>query len=491
MSPAARAWRAGWGRLASVLALSAAVACSDPAPPAPPNVVLIIADTLRADRLSVQGGPPGLTPHLDALAAESARFAAANAHAPWTLPSIASLLTSLHPLEHGAGGRVPRFTGLDPAVTTLPDVLKKRGYASHAIVNVTFLDPKTFGVTRGFDDVDQVSFENNVEVRAATSTTDAALRWLDARDGSNGPKGSGGTGGTGGSGSTGGTGGTGGSGGSGAPFLLLVHYFDPHAVYAPPPHFREVWAAEQDRKSAWTFGTREEMVALRAGQLDLSRATIARAARLYDGEVAYLDAEVGRLLAGLTARGLDDDTVVVFTADHGEEFLEHGSFEHGHSLFEELLHVPLMIRAPGLAPTVVEDRVRLVDVAPTICELLDLPAPDAFVGESLLPLARGAEHGARPVFAHGNFWRAPLSSWTAGEWKLIVEASGAAHLYHLAADPREQTDLAAAEPARVAALRASLKAAQDAMSALARGGHAALTEAQQRALSGLGYGGGD
>ncbi len=445
--------------LFTVLALSCALACREaPTAPKPRNVVLVIADTLRADRLSSQGGPAGLTPHLDALAAAGARFARANAHAPWTLPSIASLLTSLHPLEHGAGGRVPRFTALAEGVETLPDLLRRRGYASHAVVNVTFLDPEAFGVTRGFDQVDQVSFENNQDLRAATATTDAALAWLERAPRER-------------------------------PFLLLVHYFDPHAVYAPPSHYRKVWAEEQDKQSAWTFGTREEMVALRAGRLPLEPSVIERAARLYDGEVAYLDAEVGRLLAGLDARGLGADTVVAFTADHGEEFLEHGDFEHGHSLYEELLHVPLIVRAPGLAPAVVQDRVRLVDVAPTLCELLDIPPGAGFVGRSLLPLVRGEERGSRGVLAHGNFWRAPLTSFTEDDWKLIVEEGGAARLFHLAVDPGERRDLAAAEPARVAALRSRLAEVRAAMATLRQGGGAALSDAQRRALSGLGYGG--
>lgn len=448
-----------WALVCALLVWVGLTGCDRDAPERPRNVVLVIADTLRADKLSVQGGPPGATPHLDALAAAGVRFTRANAHAPWTLPSIASLLTSLHPLEHGAGGRVPEFTGLDASVTTLPDVLRARGLQSHAIVNVTFLDPQTFGVTRGFDAVDQVSFENNVDLRAATATTNAALAWLDGQREAR------------------------------RPFLLLVHYFDPHAVYAPPAHYREVWAAESDKKSAWTFGTRDEMVALRAGQLDLSRDILARAERLYEGEVAYLDAEVGRLFAGLEERGLMRDTAVVFTADHGEEFLEHGSFEHGHSLFEELLHVPLIVRAPGWAPRVVEDRVRLVDVAPTICELLDVAPPDSFVGQSLVGLARGTERGSRTVLAHGNFWRAPLSSWTEGGWKLILDAGGAARLYHLDVDPGEQRDLVEAEAQRLETMRARLVEAQAAMATLARGGRAALTADQQRALSGLGYGG--
>ena len=182
-----------------------------------PSVVMVVGDTLRADKLSCMGGPEGLTPYLDRIAAQGVRFDQARSHAPWTLPSTASMLTSLHPEEHGAGGRLGRFTKLDAEVQTVVKTFRDQGYRTHAIVNVLFLDPERFGVTRDFETVDQQVFETNVDVRAADATTRAALDWIEAN-------------------------------GDDGPFFLLVHYFDPHCVYAPPRAFRERWAEPGDRE---------------------------------------------------------------------------------------------------------------------------------------------------------------------------------------------------------------------------------------------------
>ncbi|MEM9799921.1 MAG: sulfatase [Planctomycetota bacterium] len=444
-------------RVFGALALGLAAACGSDAPDRP-NVILVIADTLRSDKLGTAGGPDGITPYLDRIAGESLRFDQARAHAPWTLPSTASLLTSLHPEEHGAGGRVPDFTGLDDEVTTVVRSFRDAGYATHAIVNVAFLDPGVFGVTRDFETVDQVAYETNVEVRAAGPTTTAALEWIDAHaeDG---------------------------------PFLLLVHYFDPHCVYAPPMTFRERWARPEDRATDWTFGTRVQMVAIRRGELVPTRDELVRAEALYDGEVSYLDAEIGRFDDGLAARGLDEDSVLVVTADHGEEFLDHGGFEHGHTLYDELVHVPLFVRAPGrLEPRVVTAPARHIDVAPTLCELCDVPLAPSFVGRSLVPLATGDEDMPRPTLAHGNFWGRPLTSWTFDGWKLVVDDEGAIELYDLASDPGERNDLAAAETKRVASMRDQLDAVRAGMAALRRGEALELDDAKRGVLNGLGYG---
>src|SRR5207237_10110780 len=138
--------------------------------------------------------------------------------------------------------------------------------------------------------------------------------------------------------------------------------FDPHAEYDPPPEWRARCAEPEDRDNkGFRFGTREQVVLHRAGKLALDAKTMSRAAALYDGEVAYTDAEIGRLLAGLRAKHLDRTTLVVFTADHGEELLDHGGWEHGHTLYDEILHVPLILRAPlglaGRAPRSVPDPV--------------------------------------------------------------------------------------------------------------------------------------
>jgi arylsulfatase A-like enzyme len=435
-----------------------ASACA-PAGDARPNVLVVLVDTLRADKLGCYGNERGLSPEIDRLAAAGALFEHASAHAPWTLPSTASLLTSLYPRQHGAGGQLPRFTHLARGVSTLPAVFKDEGYATASIVNVAFLG-KDFGLSRGFDHVDAKYFESNRRVRRAEKTTAAALDWLDARD-------------------------------AARPFFLLVHYFDPHAVYDPPQPFRRRFAAPSDRESGdFVFGTRDHMMALRAGRLSLRADVVARAEALYDGEVAYTDSQVGRLLDGLDERGLDASTIVVLTADHGEEFLEHDGFEHGHTLYAELTHVPLIVRAEGVAAARVTQGVGHVDVAPTVLALAGLAAPAEWVGRSLLPLIGDAAAPERDVLAHGNFWGPPLTSWRTGGEKLILRAEpagGAPELYEWRADPGEARDLAPTRPDRVNALHEDLGSFERTLAAGAAGAAVELDDARLRELETLGY----
>ena len=439
------------------------------------NVLLVVVDTTRADELGCYGSPLGLTPHIDSLAERGTRFASAAAHAPWTLPSTASLLTSLMPRQHGAGGyldidamrrgEAPQvsFRGLADEIDTVAEAFQERGWDTAAVVNVSFLDRK-FGLTQGFDHVDAKWYGTNTEVRSAGDTTDAALSWLDER--------------------------------GKRPFFLMVHYFDPHAVYAPPPEFRERFAAPQDRNSeSFVFGTREHMMMLRAGKLELEPQLIGRAHQLYQGEIAYVDAEVGRLVDALGERGLDADTVVVLTSDHGEEFLDHGGFEHGHVLYEELTHVPLIFTLPELvsAGRVVEATTGLVDVAPTLCELAGIEAPSAFVGRSLVDVLRGGAARDRPLLAHGNFWGPPLTSWRSGDWKLIRTPleTGAVRfeLFDLASDPTEQRDLAGERPEVVEALTEELELLTSHLRALSEGREIELSADALKRLEALGYAG--
>ena len=441
----------------ALILLLAVLACAPPDPR--PNVLLILLDTVRADKLGRYGSELGLTPHLDRLADQGVLFENASSHAPWTLPAAASILTSLHPGEHAAGGAAPRFTSLDPSVATLPGLYGRAGYATAAVINVAFLGAD-FGMTRGFEHVDAARASNQ-QARPAAQTTDAALSWL---------------------------------GRSGArPFFLLVHYFDPHLIYDPPEDFRRRFAAPEDRESAsFVFGSRRDIVRMRrTGSLpDLE--TLERLERLYDGEIAYTDSEVGRLLAGLRDLELEQETVVVLTSDHGEEFLDHGGFEHGHTLYSELTHVPLLLRWPaGPAGRRVKAGVRHLDVAPTLCELTGVEADAGFAGRSLLGLL-GDERAHRPVWAHGNFWGSPLRSFRVGEYKLILPArggNGAPELYHWTQDPGEREDLARAHPERVERLSASLARfeAAKARSRARPGAEVELPEASRRQLESLGY----
>jgi arylsulfatase A-like enzyme len=213
-------------------------------------------------------------------------------------------------------------------------------------VNVGFL-ARPFGVTRGFEHLDARAFDNNQELRDARATTDAALEWVRGQaDGA---------------------------------FLLMVHYFDPHAEYRPPREFRRRFAADVGREDAtFRFGVRTHVSARRAGRLELRPDILERARRLYEGEVAYVDQEIGRLLDGLEDLDLGETTLVVVTADHGEEFLDHGDWEHGHTLYDELLRVPLILRQAGrLAPSRIDAPVGHVDLGPTLLAWCGIPPCDA------------------------------------------------------------------------------------------------------------------
>ncbi|MCK6444784.1 MAG: sulfatase [Planctomycetes bacterium] len=441
-------------RFASATALAVLCGACPDADAERPNVLFIAVDTLRADRLGCYGNARGLTPHIDRLAAAGVRFSDATSHAPWTLPAFASLFTSLYPTEHGAGGNLLEFKALPASVPTLAERFHDAGYATAAITNVDFLGP-SFGLARGFQHHDSVYYQSNEEVRRADATTDAALAWLDSR-------------------------------GSG-PWLLFVHYFDAHASYDPPAEFRARFASAEDQQSSWRFGSRTELVSLRQKKLVLEPDVMRRAEALYDAEVAFVDDQIGRLLDTTHALDPARRTVIVLTSDHGEEFLDHGSWEHGHSVYQELVHVPLIVAAPGrLAPAVVQAPVRHVDVAPTLCELADLPLAPTFRGRSLLDLVSGGTPPPTQCLAEGAFIGPPLRAWRHGYDKLIVSDVRGVELFDLAADPRETHDRSRDEFPRATELLGELELADKAF-ARAHGLSVELSDAERARLAELGY----
>jgi len=447
-------------RFAVLAGLLLAGACrrSEPSPTSGGSVLLVVIDTLRADKLGCYGDDVGRTPRIDALAARSLLFENASSHAPWTLPATASLLTSRYPRQHGAGGRVPDFTALAPGVETVAERFGAAGAHTALVANVTFLD-EPFGLTRGFQHVDVRAWEDNRHLRHAAATTDAALEWLAQEDG--------------------------------APFFLMVHYFDCHATYDPPQPFRRRFAAPEDRETDFAFGTREQMVGLRTGAFRPGASLVRRAEALYDGEVAYTDQEVGRLLDGLDALGLGGTTLVALTADHGEEFRDHGGLEHGHTLYAELLHVPLLLRVPGVPAARIVAGVGQVDVAPTLCAWAGVAPGAGFVGTDLLPLASASAPRDRDVLAHGNFWGAPLTSLRAGEHKLILTPGAAPRLFRWKTDPREQRDLAGRAPEVVADLQRELERLEQRLEAGEPPVPVELSAEALRGLEALGYVGGE
>jgi arylsulfatase A-like enzyme len=401
----------------------------------PLNVVLIGVDTLRPDHLGCYGYPRSTSPNVDRLADQGVRFENVVSQAPWTLPSFATVLTSLYPTQHGAGivgsGTSHFGTSMRTSFPPLAMTLLKAGYTTGAIINGPALSPE-YGVDRGFEFYDGVK---DWQARPADRVTLDALKWIDEqRD---------------------------------KPFFLFVHYFDPHVPYEPPPPYDEIF----DPGYRGRVGLGFDRDTYAQARQELSRTDDPRAAAdwnhlraLYDGEIAFTDAAVGDLIAGLEERGLRKNTLIVFLSDHGEEFFDHGGFEHGHTLYNELLRVPLVFSLPGVVPggACVGTQVRLLDVMPTILDLAGVEPESRLEGVSLRSLMHGrkVQAAARttiasPYVAYSEaiLYGTEKKSVSSHQWKLICDtATGKSTLYNLECDPGEVNDLSASEPATARAL---------------------------------------
>jgi len=444
--------------LRALLAIALGVtACGDPAPDRSrvgPNVLLYVVDTLRADALGAYGHPRVETPALDALAAEGWLFERVYAPSSWTRPSVASLLTGAEPGAHGVNGR---DEALPAGARLLSEELRASGYATAGFVT----NPNVgsfFGFDQGFDHYEELYARREPGrvgsgelVTRAGEVTERAIAWLDEAT---------------------------------EPFFLFALTTDPHWPYDPPASF--------DRYGGDYRGpVRDGGDAVK--RADLGPADRERVRAFYHGEVSANDAAFGALLEQLRQRGLADSTLVVFTADHGEEFWEHGRHGHGRQLFEESIRVPLVFAAPGLEARRAEAPVALIDVAPTILDLLGLPAPAASQGRSL---AGGAADGERRLHVRLDRGDDRVDALIAHPWKLIRDgASGRSALFDLRGDPRERRDLAAVEARRVDALNRELaaRAEANARQRARLGGEAApvpsdaLPAEARQALEALGY----
>ena len=388
--------------------------------PARASVLLVTLDTVRADRLGAWGGPAGLTPVLDGLAARGLVFEEALASAPLTLPSHATLFTGLEPPRHGVHDNGTYV--LPSELETLATRLKAAGYETGAFVGAYVLD-RRFGLARGFDHYDDriARNESGASVleseRRGGEVVAAAADWLGTRSGR---------------------------------FFAWVHLYDAHAPYDPPSPQRE-----------------------------------AHAGRPYDGEVAYVDACVGRLLeavrrAGTRAAGAEPLVAVV--ADHGESLGEHGELTHGFFVYQPTLRVPFLLAGPRVpAGERRKGAARTVDLMPTILGRLGLEIPAGLDGVDLLGNGPSREAYAE-TFYPASFGWSPLRSFRMGSLKLVDAPRP--ELYDLAADPREADDIASRRAEAVERLRRSLRAL------LARGRAAAAAApdaATAERLRSLGY----
>ncbi len=408
--------------LAHVLcAAGLALACAEPPPK---NVVIVTIDTLRQDHLGAYGAEVR-TPALDAFAADSVVFTEAFATAPTTLPSHTSLFTGTYPHRHGV--RLNGRHRVPSEATTLAEVVRGAGYDTAAFVGTAVLDG-FYGLDQGFDTYgDTFAGEAGAAQvqRRASEVVDAAIAWLDGRR---------------------------------TPFLLWVHVFDPHGPYDPPAPYDAAYYGDRDPRAP---GNRSmEGIPLVFYQ-DLAGVTdVEYPLARYKGEVSYTDRELGRLLDALAPRA--DDTLVVVTADHGESLGENAYwFDHGETLSDACVRVPLIVRAPWHTDAAsVNGPVSHVDVLPTVLDALGLATPPDVEGQSLWPYAESGTAPDRLVYFETYLptqsGRRPRIGVRSAEWK-ATRAGRRLRLFH-ADDRGDANDVVQAQADEAQALRAAIAA---------------------------------
>lgn len=410
------------------------------APSSAKNVILIVVDTLRADALPSYGYAEGKTPHLDAFARDAVRYDQHFANASWTRPSFASLLSGRYPSNHGV---MSQASVLPDEVVTLAEAFRDGGYATSGIVtnfNVSprynfqqgfdryvYLEPKSpLGASEAGMQLMALQIIRRIQgrllgVRPGEAYVDAAdtngevFRELDRLAEQD------------------------------RPFFLFVGYMDPHDPYFEHPYSGPGWA-----KATNGDPTPEQLPAIRAR---------------YDQEITFWDEHFGKLVDALRERGLYDETVIVVTSDHGEEFLDHGGFWHGVTLYDEQIRIPLFVKRPYQAAggSVVEHWTQSVDVMPTLLMMNGLPGVQGVQGGLL-------DHGTDEVFSEedheGNVLRALRRRDESGDWKRILANAGnprglePEELYRVDRDPKEKENLSKDEAERGKALDEALEAAE-------------------------------
>jgi arylsulfatase A-like enzyme len=465
------------------------------------NVILLTIDCLRADHVGCLGYPRPTTPNIDNLAREHGIvFSQAVANGPKTLASFPSMLASVYPWADTVGYR------LTNRQTTIAEALRAAGYATAAYHSNPYLS-KEYGYERGFEVFDD-SFENVSEVATVARRVRRLIpktsflyrllrrlnRFLNAR--SLAPPFTRGDVIT----------------GQGlrylsqitGDFFLWLHYMDVHYPYVPPREFAQRFCEELPRLGylASLFGKMlENPYKVSEEEIDLLIA-------LYDAQIGYVDAQVGQIIDAVWESGLWENTIIAITADHGDEFREHGDFSHATSLhsrrsaklYEELLHVPLILHVPDKDPAILDELVTLLDLSPTLLDLLDLDPPGGWLGRSLVPVFGGEEEGEKPRPVVSGYWldedengkeirRKPMVSCRTSEWKYIYDGKRKQQLlFHLPSDPGERRNLCRERPGVAHSLR---QIAQDHIEQILRAGgedtNGETDEAVTERLRALGY----
>jgi arylsulfatase A-like enzyme len=426
--------------LAAVAAAPVAACASEPAPP---NVVLISLDTLRADHVGTYGYPKDTTPNLDRYAERGIVFLNNYAQAPNTAPSHTSVLSSLYPSvagvwEHGAM--------LDPNVPMLAETFKGGGYATAAFVQ---LPSATY--ERGFDVYTGLSHGASLR-RRANASMDSVREWVSEQ--------------------------------TGQPFFLFLHTYAVHLPYSPSEELARKFSPDYD--GPLRTNMRGDLIdQINDGEIDITEEDLRHIIAMYDAEIAELDQDLGDLFDWFDQNGLIETTAFAIIADHGEEFGEHGIVgKHTYSLHQQLIHTPLVLFGDGVPSGLrVDLPTRNVDVAPTLLSLAGIEQPAHYQGADLRPVWEGTERRPRVVLAEKKNYKVFLE----GGFKYYTDG----RLYDLEEDPLERENLIDARPElarRFEELAAAWQVELDRLSmTIAQGGEIRLSPEEVRRLKALGY----
>jgi arylsulfatase A-like enzyme len=402
------------------------------------NVLLISLDTLRADHCGCYGYDRDTSPNLDQFAGEGVLFENATAASSWTIPSHMSLFTSLYPSTHGVGS-IEKCLG--DAVPTMAEVLLAHGYTTAAFVTGPALN-HTMGINRGFESYDDFTVRmmcdtnlfEDLDAKSADLNqvptnhviTNLGAAWLRKN--------------------------------AGERFFLFLHYWDCHFDYVPPaPYSRRFDPDYRGAENGRDMVRRQEEL-----EEDASPEVKKHLMALYDGEVAHTDAHLGKVLKALDDLNLSERTLVVVFSDHGEGFWEHGKLCHGYGLQEELLHVVLLMKLPGVLPadSRIKGNVSHVDVLPTVLGLLGLPKPEVTHGMDLSGVCLGREElPNRPIFSELDKEEHNMRAVRWGPFKMVQEKAGPAGPLLIVRDGKETEWRAGADEEAAREVRGEMEAA--------------------------------
>ncbi len=370
------------------------------------NVVVVLVDTLRASKLHPWNGESRVrTPVLDALAQESVVFEHGQSSENWTKPAVGAILTGLHPMDHGAR---TQSAVLSDSVTMVSEHFKSNGFATGGFIANGYISDR-FGFDQGWDRYKNFIRESGASSEARDVFQEAGDWALEHRD---------------------------------ERFFLYVHTIDPHVPYDPEEEFVSMYDSRSNYEGQVRPRMTGELLANAKGNnpsVVFSPSDVRRLEALHDGEITQHDRHMGAFIDRLKESGLWEDTVFVFVSDHGEEFNEHGSWGHGHSIYQELLHVPFLIHREGLNPRRVGAAVGTIDIPSTLTEMAGIPAMNGVASRSLLPLMHGQQRPG-PEVAMSEFLderRVMITS----HWKFFVRGNLRHNMFDLREDPSESNQL--------------------------------------------------